>query len=120
MRTCLLIFGAALLALACEDVDLSTGPSGDSGTTTLVKMDNKSAYEIQITIAACFQDFTIASKSVKTIERSPEDGASDFTVDMVRPDFADASWSDTVTQGQTVTILTDPWNSRFFDVEVDD
>jgi hypothetical protein len=119
MRIWILICGALLLA-ACEDVDLSTGPSGDSGTTTLVKMDNKSNYEIQVTIDACFQNFTLASKSIKTVECSPEDGESDFTVNMERPDFTEANWSGTVSQGQTVTILTDPWHRRFIDVEVDD
>ena len=115
----IIAFGLAVTALSCEEVDLSTGPSGASATTDLVRMDNKSVYDIQVSIGSCFQDFTLAASSVKTIECSPEDGSINFTVNMVRPDFADANWSDTVTQGQTVVILTDPWNSRFFDVEVD-
>ncbi|MDA0338522.1 MAG: hypothetical protein O2910_01555 [Proteobacteria bacterium] len=110
----------ALAALSCEEVDLSTGPSGAGGITDLVRLDNRSTYDIQVSIEACFQDFTLVSNSVKTIECKPEDGSSNFTVNMVRPDFSDANWSDTVAQGQIVVILTDPWNSRFFDVEVED
>ena len=106
--------------LACEDVDLSTGPSGSAGRTELVKFDNKSNFDLQVTIGACFQDFVLNAGRERTVECSPEDGADSFDVGIVRTDSEDANWAGPVAKGQALLILTNPWHGGFFTVEVEE
>ena len=105
---------------ACEDVDLSTGPSGTTGRTELVKFDNKSKFNLQITIAACFQDFVLDAGRERTIECNPEDGSTSFDVGIVRTDEEEANWDGPVAKGQALLILTNPWHGGFFTVEIED
>jgi len=112
---------ASICALiACEDVDLSTGPSGSAGRTELVKFDNKSNFNLQITIGACFQDFVLDAGRERTIECSPEDGSNSFEVGIVRTDEAEANWAGSVSKGQVLEIFTNAWHGRFFTVEFEE
>lgn len=121
------IYALAIAALtgigalvACEEVDLSTGPSGSSGRTELVKFDNKSNFDLQITISACFQNFVLDAGRERTIECNPADGAASFDIGIVRTDNEEANWTGSVAKGQSLLILTNPWHGGFFTVEVEE
>ena len=116
------IYALAIICalVACEEVDLSTGPSGSTGRTELVKFDNKSNFDLQITIGACFQDFVLDAGRARTIECNPADGAASFDIGIVRTDKEDANWAGSVSKGQSLLILTNPWHGGFFTVEVEE
>lgn len=106
--------------VACEEVDLSTGPSGSTGRTELVKFDNESDFDLQITISACFQDFVLDARRERTIECNPTDGSASFDVGIVRTDKEDANWAGSISKGQSLLILTNPWHRGFFTIEVEE